>query len=331
MVKLHQRGKYKVGRKYAIIVGHGRSGSNWLLNLFDLSPATFCRDEPDLLESSPLAELRTDQAIRYKEQPLLHKNWDKAINFTLARMGAHDNPIIAPKQFMYELPRRFGAYRVVRGPRWRRLLARISPTFKEVEWRPPPYLINKRRFEETTAIVKLVTPPGWASFVLTHRPEVPVFHIVRHPGGFLNSWANRYLASHHEPDVLAANLARLHLIAELDNDWGQRFGAIDKMDVHEAELWYWLYVNEEISLAGERSPRFSQVVFEDLARDPIGTMGSLYDRLDIPFDEPVRRAIASMSAASGPISSKWRDRLLPEQQRLIERVLSESFLRSNWE
>ena len=318
-------------RGYVVIVGQGRSGTNWLLDLFDLSPDTFCRDEPDLLEGSPLTELRGDQFVRYPNQQTLHEKWDNAISYTIAHMGAHDNPIVTSKNFMYEFPRRFGIYRAVRGPRWRRLWGSVIPSFRVAEWLPPSYLINKSRFEESLAIVKFVTPPGWASFVLSQCPEVPVIHVVRHPGGFLNSWAGRYLADRRQADVLKLNLERLRLISSFDDDWRNRFGIIDEMDVYESELWYWLYVNEEISRAGEFSARYARVVFEDLAHNAVDTMESLYERLGIPFGDSVQRAILASSGGSRSISSKWRDRLLPEHQRLVEEILKESSFQGCWD
>ena len=155
-------------RRYAVIVSQGRSGSNWLLDLFDLSPETFCRDEPDLTEGSPLGDLSKDQFIVYPDQPLLKEKWDGAVNYTIARMATRDNPIVAPKHFMYDFPRRCGIYRAVRGPRCRHLLGYLVPSFSQPEWLPPPYLVNSLRFEQSLGILKFVSCPGWASFVL-HR------------------------------------------------------------------------------------------------------------------------------------------------------------------
>ncbi|MEQ9482329.1 hypothetical protein [Coleofasciculus sp. F4-SAH-05] len=42
---------------YILIVGQGRSGTNWLLDLLDLSSETHCRNEGDQLATSPLAQL----------------------------------------------------------------------------------------------------------------------------------------------------------------------------------------------------------------------------------------------------------------------------------
>ena len=48
---------------YALITGQGRSGTNWLLELFDASSKTFCRNEPDRLEGSPLGLLAEDLLV----------------------------------------------------------------------------------------------------------------------------------------------------------------------------------------------------------------------------------------------------------------------------
>ena len=42
---------------YALLIGQGRSGTNYLLSLLDQSAATHCRNEPDQLDSSALSRL----------------------------------------------------------------------------------------------------------------------------------------------------------------------------------------------------------------------------------------------------------------------------------
>jgi len=46
-----------VDRKYVVITGHGRSGSNLLLDMMDCHEATFCRNEPNELKLSRLSGL----------------------------------------------------------------------------------------------------------------------------------------------------------------------------------------------------------------------------------------------------------------------------------
>ena len=42
---------------YALIAGHGRSGTNWLLHLLDRAAATHCRNEPNEIAGNEFAAL----------------------------------------------------------------------------------------------------------------------------------------------------------------------------------------------------------------------------------------------------------------------------------
>jgi len=53
---------------YALVSGHGRSGTNWLLELLDLSPQTFRRSEPRGVETSPLRKLEHDRFVVRADQ-----------------------------------------------------------------------------------------------------------------------------------------------------------------------------------------------------------------------------------------------------------------------
>ena len=63
---------------YAFVTGNGRSGTNWLLELLDLSPQTFCRSEPSGIETSPLKALDDDRFVKRADQSALDSKW--AIN-----------------------------------------------------------------------------------------------------------------------------------------------------------------------------------------------------------------------------------------------------------
>jgi len=58
-------------RKYVIVTGHGRSGSNLILDMLDCHEATFCRNESNKLKSSKLSRLPT---------PLLAEDLDSDFN-----------------------------------------------------------------------------------------------------------------------------------------------------------------------------------------------------------------------------------------------------------
>jgi hypothetical protein len=304
---------------YGLIVGQGRSGTNWLLELFDLSPETFCRNEPYGASDSPLNDLLEHRWIEQPDQSLLEEHWDEAAQWTARHMGDRDPRVRVPKQYLYEPARRFGLYRAVHGPRLRHALSTFLPSLRGAEWAVPGWLGSPQNLEASLSILKLVTPPGWASFVLRHRPEIPVFHIIRHPGGFLNSWANRYLATQEKGLVRRENVERLRAVVAAEPRWAQLIGDIEAMEPDESELWYWRYANETIFRAGCGSSNYHRVIYEDLVSNPTPIMERLYPACGLSFTPKIRAAIEETTTSSSVIAANWRDRLSGAQQHLVER------------
>jgi len=306
---------------YAIVTGSGRSGTTWLLELFDCSPETFCRNEPDLITTSPLTGLSDDSDVIRRDQHELDSRWDAAVRWTGRHMGERDLRVTVPKSYIYALSRWLGLYRAAHGPKLRPVLAKLVPTLRGGEWPLPWWVGSQRMLSQAVPVLKLLASPSWMVFILQHRPGIPVFHLVRHPGGFLNSWSRRYLAAQDRNEVDRANRQRLHEVASVDPYWAGQFGAIDGMSVEESELWYWRYYNEVVYQAGRASDHYHHIVYEDLVRDTLPIMRRLYAACRLAWSESIERAIESQSSGSPSIASAWRDRLQLEQQELVERFL----------
>ena len=307
---------------YALIVGGGRSGTNWLLELFDQSPETFCRNEPYGAPESPLNELADDRFWVRHDQSALDSRWDEVIAWTSTHMGERDHAIKVPKSYMFEISRTLGLYRMVQGPRLRRLTRRVIPALRGGEWPVPRWIAHPGRLAEATAILKLVAPPGWAVFVLQQRPQIPVFHIIRHPGGFLNSWANRWAAGRDMNEIKRKNEERLRRIGEVDPAWAERFGDITPMSADRSELWYWHYVNEVIYEAGKGRQQYHRIIYEDLVSDPARTMRRCYEAAGLSWDPVIEARISVAASDSAAIASAWRKKLASEHIELVEEFLS---------
>lgn len=307
--------------RYGLIFGQGRSGTNWLLELFDQSPETFCRNEPYGAENCRLNELAEHRFYSRPDQHLLDEKWDEAVTWTANRMGNRDHEIPVEKEYLNELSRKLGLYHAVQGARIRPLMRLFIPSLRGDEWCAPRWIANREKLAGAAAILKLVTSPGWAVFVLRRRPEVPVFHIVRHPGGFLNSWANRWAAGRDMAENRKESQERLRPIAELDAKWAERFGDISSMSVEEAELWYWVYANQVIYEAGKDSRRYRHIIYEELATDPVSIMKKSYADMGLGWDRDIEARIARSASRSKDIASVWREKLSPERLRLVDDFL----------
>ncbi len=280
---------------YALVSGHGRSGTNWLLELLDLSSQTFCRSEPRGTEASPLQKFEHDRFVKRADQSALDTAWDEAIRWTASHMGERDRVVTMPKRHIRPISRRLGLYRVVRGPRYRRALSLFLPSLRGGEWRPPAFVFDHAVLREALPILKLVSSPGWTDWVLHQRPHVRVFHIVRHPGGYLHSWKNRYRSKHDESVIQRMNRARLEDISREQPRWGERFGDVAAMTTVESELWFWCYASETIDQAGEAKSAYYRIIYEELAANPVPIVRRCYEMCGLDWSQCVEEAVIGSS------------------------------------
>ena len=316
---------------YAIVAGQGRSGTSWLLDLFDLSPETFCRNEPYRADGSPLVNVSHDRRIRRRNQVALHAEWDEAVRWVSTHMGERDRVISMPKSYLYPLSRAVGFYRMVRGPRLRRTFSIVMPALRCGEWPLPWFLGTPRRLDKALPVLKLVQAPGWVDFALNHRHNVQVFHIVRHPGGFLNSWLNRYLNKSDKTQATILNRQRLEQIAREEPIWGDRFGDVKQMSAEEAELWYWCYANEVIYSGGQDKKQYHLVIYERLAADPVPTVKQAYQVCGLDWSEPIEQAVMAVCSRSKFIAASWREKLNADQIAVVERIRQASLMGDWWD
>lgn len=317
-------------RDYVLIVGHGRSGTNWLLDLFDLSPRTHCRNEPYGIDSSPFAQLPS-RHFRKQEQPELETMWDEAVRFTAFRMGERDHSVRARKEHLHDTSLRLHLPELLGRRKVRRMLGLAFRSLRASEWLLPRWLGSRGALAQATPVMKFVQAPGWLVWVLEKRPCAQVAHIVRHPGGFLNSWRKRYLSKHDYQSVLAANRARLRSLAESDNTWAERLAHLQQMSADESELWYWRYSTETIHQAGAKSGRYHLVIYEQLVTDTIGTTRRLYQECGLAWCNGIQKAIRTRASGSASIAAAWRTSLSAADLELVARILKGSRMQNWWE
>lgn len=315
---------------YSLVIGQGRSGTNWLLDLFHTSPETYCRREPYSVPNSPFASLTPHKVVINPNREELEAKWDDVVASTLKNMGPRDPYLLQSKEYLGIFGNLIGG-RLISKALLRRALGVFSPDLRNHEWAFPKWLGDLDSLSRAPSVIKLLQGPGWSTFVLTHRPEVPVFQIVRHPGGFLNSWSNRYLQAHDSDAVLLANRKRLQGIAAVDETWGARFGDPETLGIEEAELWYWRYANEaSFDLANGRS-NCRVFAYEELALDPLPIMEDLFKIAGLKWTDLVVKRILASSTQSANIAAQWKKRLQPNQIELVERIMDTSTMKHLWD
>lgn len=312
-----------------LIVGHGRSGTNWLLSLLDLSPRTLCRNEPNELGGEPWRRLPSAWVCREQDESFARR-WAEAVTWSAGRLGRRDHRLPDRKAYVHPWVRPMGLDRMMKGPRLRRVASFAQPMLAEPEWPAPRWWARPDALSHAAVVLKLNQAPAWAAWALTHQPDTIAAHIVRHPGGFLNSYLNRWLARHDRHTVAALNRDRLRQIAEVDDEWADRFGDMDAMSAEAAELWFWRYAAEMIHRAGAGRANYHLVVYEQLAAAPLAQTRGLYKACGLNWSTSIEQAAQRTAGESTSIAHAWRDRLGDDHQRLVEGVLEDSPLRSLW-
>ncbi|MDV2998788.1 MAG: hypothetical protein N5P05_000394 [Chroococcopsis gigantea SAG 12.99] len=316
--------------EYALIAGQGRSGTNWLLDLLDISPLTRCRNEPDKLPDCALSKLPPPTVCQNFDDTF-GKQWDEAIQATALRMGERDRIGTSPKVYLSETARQILGEKVLAKKQARKFISLLIPELGNSEWTVPQWYVDKSKFQEAFPIFKLNQIPAWANWTVENRPNALVIHIVRHPGGFLNSWKSRYLKKNKLEDVKEANEKRLKEIAKVDTEWAKKFGDIDAMTVEESELWYWCYTNEMIYCGGQGRPNYLSIIYENLVAEPLSITQLLYDKCNLPLTEEIKKVILENSSSSKEIAETWYKKLLPEERELVERFQSNNIMGQWWQ
>src|SRR5690606_11342365 len=113
-----------------MIVGHGRSGTNWLLDVLDASPLTHARNEPNEIDGAPLTSLESPW-VKRDHQPDLERRWDDAARWAAHRVGNRDHYAHVPKVYHHAWAAALHLPRAMVRPRIRRAVSMISPALRD--------------------------------------------------------------------------------------------------------------------------------------------------------------------------------------------------------
>jgi hypothetical protein len=322
---------------YALLLGQGRSGTNFLLALLNQSARTHCRNEPDQSDASALASLRPYRFfVDEGDQRVVERLWDEAIFDAAMTFGPRDHIVAHPKEWLFPGSRRPGFFYLRQ-----RLLAKArlegTKAMDVGEIRFPGWMTKASRLEKAFHVFKLNAAVGLATWMFSHRSAARGIHIVRHPGGFVKSWMARWVRGETHQERGARNKDtfldrdRLRALGQRDETWAVRMGEIEAMGPVEAELWWWRYVNETIWQQGQAHATYHRLLFEELAEDPTATARGVFEFCGLPWTDVVSREVTKIASGSRKIARAWKDELAPEVVEIVERVLADSPMTRWWE
>ncbi|MDJ0787923.1 MAG: sulfotransferase [Myxococcota bacterium] len=322
------------------MVGNGRSGSNWLLGILDASALTHCRSEPEDIPGSPIHGLPRPSAKDL--DPELGPAWARFVRWTRTTVGERDHPPAVDKAYYRSLANRLGLAAMHRRPGLNRLKRRLLGPLYRAERAPSRLLVSPRRLREAPCIMKLNDfHAAHVKAVLALDPELRVIHLVRHPGGFLDSALRRFFGALSEAE-LAEEKARYRRLLEE----GRRAGvyAEDVLEGVGEELVavvmrFWSANNQAIAEIAGAMPRYMRVLYEEMAARPLAAAAAVYAHVGLPFDDEQRARIEQLSGenvwgdlAGSPVdvSRRWRERLGTAHRNLVDRELARTSMAAWW-
>jgi len=301
----------------AFLLGMGRSGTNFLLDLLDTSPLTHCRNEPDELPGGALeswSEWKIHRSLGMEADP-----WAD-IRLVIGRGGERDRPIPPWKSWVRKAASSSARALSKKG------LRNLVPGLGGAEFRLPPALIRPEEFSKAVHVLKINAAPSVAEVFLEDSDHLEpqrarVLHIVRNPAGFLRSWRRRWLAEHDHDEVLEANLARIEEVLRQDPEGGAFLSAFEEPNVHESELLFWRYCTQRIREAGRRRSGYLEVSYDELSRTPLTSLRVVFEFLDLPWTEDVTARIEEMTDRSVDIARAFEAELDDDALTMFERTL----------
>jgi hypothetical protein len=280
-------------RPYIVICGLGRSGTNRLLQAFDMHERTLCRNEPNKVKGGGLQQLETNLFPDELGEGFNARLAD-TVQTASASRGGRDQFNNQPKAYLRSGPASRVVSNIERGARKRRLFAPLKPDFRAGEWRIPRLCLTADADQVMLPILKVLRVPGW--WMRSHKahPGQKLIHAVRSPEVFLKSWLNRYVSTQEVETVFRANLPSARKIAA-------HFGAeplvgeeMTEARLIESELWRWRYINEAMYAALKDSERYTSVAYDAFSADPGAETRRLFAFAGLSADERHEAAVASM-------------------------------------
>ena len=320
---------------YALLIGQGRSGTNYLLSLLDQSARTHCRNEPDQLDRSALSRLK-DFRFFVDDERALAALFDGAIEGAARRMGPRDHRVTVPNAWLVPGREQLGYFYLRQRIRLVERLIHFRKPMDGKEHEFPSWMVDRTALARSFHVFKLNAAMGYGAWALRARAGARLIQIVRHPGGFAKSWFQRWVKGEGDQQRGRGNADRLQdedrlrEVAQRDARWAALFGDINRLERFEGELWWWRYVNETLHAAGNARANYHCVLYEDLTRAPEETCRRVFDFCGLEWTGEIAARVRGLSGGAEKIARAWKDELDPAHVAIVERVLSGSPMEHWW-
>lgn len=315
-------------REYLVITGHGRSGSNRLLDAFDCHPHTFCRNEANSIAGTALNALTP--AFFPSTDPDVVEKWRAAVDQSFRILSVRDRIGKREKTYVPSAFRRWFGREVLARRTGRKALSLINPQLNKQFWSATFCYADCARLEAAYPILKLHLCSGMLLDVVPHEPSMRIVLNVRSAKSFIRSWWHRYVQSKDPEFVFSQNQPSLGRILEHFGRDDPAIRVYSDLNLIKSELWRWRYANETLYAGMRGNPRFMAVTYEQFDADPVATAAALFTFAGLEMSEAVSREAGDLQNAlfRDKVAAHVPDGLIDDA---VEDVLDGSLLRALWD
>lgn len=243
---------------HVVIAGTGRSGSNRMLDIFDVHEWTNCRNEPNVVDTpmralliTKAADLPADASTRWArlvEEAKTHKS-------AFDRM-THENKAFATlfTPVLFWIMGKTRAREMIWGTRQ--------------DW-PIPGVALKAS-DRIIPVLKVISQVEAVAALHESQSDQAVIHVVRDPRNYLNSWWNRLvLTPDFGPEVTYRKVRALR--APIIEARGEEPlpEAFSMASLVRGELVQWRQIHEHLAERLGASPRYGLFPYEETDAHPV--------------------------------------------------------------
>lgn len=279
---------------HVLVVGHGRSGTNMVLDLFDCHPNTFCRNEPNELVGSAFRALGDPMFQNPVPDDFLAR-WQAALAHTVKCNGDRDRFGTDKIYFRSEIRAKIGQ-KIQSRRRVRNLFLGKRAGQAPEEWLCPRFHYDPAAQARALPVLKILLAPAWISLTHAQDPNQYVVHVLRDPQDFIQSWWGRYVTGigGGPEQVFADNqpsLARILAHFKRPDEMPQSYSMSNLI---VSELWRWRYMNEVVMDQLSGSERYIRVLYDAVMSDQAAWAERLYDFAGLEMTPASQTAIGGL-------------------------------------
>ena len=312
-----------------LLCGLPRSGTTWLGKLFDSSPHTLYRHEPDSVERLSWLPLYVEEEVEGGKEKILEY--------------VQNIPYISDSKVSASMPVFKKSYM---GPGKQMLVDQTLRIIKVcsklgLESQVPGFCTPSDP-SHFRLVWKSIESSGRLGFLSEHLERKRIIFILRHPCAITNSVARGGLKQFNNYDVVEDwEVFQALLDTREGKKWGVSFEQIKEMKPLERIGWKYLVTMEKAieDLKGKKDCKL--VVYEELCENSLPIIQDLFEFCNMTFEEQSSSFLKQSTSRTDsryysltklPLDAayKWKKQLDPSDQKLLLKLLERSPLARFW-